>query len=194
MITTTLENIDYREEIRQKTAKPLLWIGLVSIVMFFSGLTSAVVVSKSSATWLQFDVPFTFTISTIIILISSLTLHWGLLAVKKDNKSVAKLAFQLTLLLALGFVVSQFFAWIELYENGIVFSGGDPAGSYFYAITALHLLHVLGGVISLIVVVVKAMREKYGSENYLGIQLSATYWHFLGALWVYLFFFLRFIA
>jgi len=196
MSTITIDNINTKAEIKQKTAKPLLWIGLMSIVMFFAGLTSAVVVSKASSTWVQFEMPSTFTISTIVILLSSVTFQWGLFAVKKDKIAISKIAMSLTLVLAAVFVISQFFAWKELYSFGIVAAGSNstPAGSYFYAITALHLLHVLGGIISLLVVIVKSFKEKYTSKNNLGIQVSITYWHFLGALWIYLYLFLRFIA
>jgi len=196
MATLTAENMNYQSDVRNKTAKPLLWVGLMSIVMFFAGLTSAVVVSKASSTWIHFQLPFTFTISTILIIISSATFQWGVFSIKGDKIGLAKIAFGITLLLGVAFVVSQFYAWKELYLSGIVAAGVDstPAGSYFYAITALHLLHLLGGLISLIVVLIKSIREKYSSNNYLGAQVSITYWHFLGALWVYLFFFLRFIA
>jgi cytochrome c oxidase subunit 3 len=196
MTTLTVENINYQAELKQKTAKPLLWIALVSIVMFFAGLTSAIVISKSASTWIQFQVPFTFTISTILIIISSATFQWGVFSIKNDKLSAANLAFVVTFALGILFVVSQFYAWKELYTNGIVAagSGSNPAGSYFYAITALHLLHLLGGLISLIVVLIKSIRGKYSSKNYLGVQVSITYWHFLGALWIYLFLFLRFVA
>jgi cytochrome c oxidase subunit III len=195
MTTLTAENINIQSEIKQKTAKPLLWIGLMSIVMFFSGLTSAVFVSKANTNWESFEIPSAFLISTLIIVVSSITFHAGLISIKKDKLSISKMAFMITFLLAVAFGVSQYFAWAELYANGIVFSGGQSsAGSYFYAITGLHFAHVLGGIISLIIVLIKSYRGKYNSENYLGVQVSITYWHFLGALWVYLFFFLRFIA
>ncbi|MCO6499152.1 MAG: cytochrome c oxidase subunit 3 [Vicingus serpentipes] len=196
MTTLTVENMNFQSDVKNKTAKPLLWIGLMSIVMFFAGLTSAVVVSKASNTWIQFHLPFMFTVSTILIIVSSTTFQWGVFSIKSDKLITAKLAFGITLLFGVAFVISQFYAWRELYESGIIAagSGSTPAGSYFYAITALHLLHVLGGLISLIVVLIKSIREKYSSNNYLGVQISVTYWHFLGALWIYLFFFLRFIA
>ena len=194
MATLTAENIDYKAEIKQKTAKPLLWVGLVSIVMFFTGLTSAVIVVKPDGNWASFDVPSLFLYSTIIIVASSILFHFGLLSIKKDNLVVAKFSFLGTFILAVAFSVSQYYAWGQLYAEGVVFSGNNLAGSFFYVITGLHLAHVLGGIISLIVVTIKAFRGIYSSSNYLGVEVSITYWHFLGALWIYLYFFLRFIA
>lgn len=197
MTSITVENIDSKAEIRQKTAKPLLWIGIVSIVMFFSGWTSAVIVSKGgAANWLDIEMPFSFTASTIIIVLSSLLFHVGFIAIKKDQKQKFKILALLTLTLGVAFIVSQFMGWKHLYENGIVATGSmsTNASSYLYLITVFHVLHLLAGIISLIVVNVKSFKEKYNPSNYLGVELSLIYWHFLGVLWVYLFFFLTYIA
>ena len=198
MTTISLQdNINNRAEIRKKTAKPLLWIGIVSIVMFFSGWTSAVIVSKGgSGNWLNIEMPSAFTISLFIILLSSATFHFGFVSIKNDKKNNLKIATLLTLVLGLLFVVSQFLGWKELYSRGIVATGSSStnASSYIYLITVFHVLHLLAGIISLLVVFVKSIREKYSSSNYLGVELSLIYWHFLGVLWVYLFFFLKYIA
>ncbi|MCW8896498.1 MAG: cytochrome c oxidase subunit 3 [Flavobacteriales bacterium] len=196
MTTIVLENNDYKKEIKQKTAKPLLWIGLVSIVMFFAGLTSAVIVSKGTAVWESIQIPSAFAISTVFILLSSLTFYLGENSLKNNNIARAKIFILATLILGLLFSITQYLAWTELYKNGVVWAGSESsaAGSYFYALTALHLLHLLGGLISLLVVSFKSMKERYNEENLLGVQLSSTYWHFLTALWVYLYLFLIFIA
>lgn len=197
MASITLQDINSKAEIRKKTAKPLLWIGIVSIVMFFSGWTSAVIVSKGgNGNWLNIELPFAFSLSTIIIVLSSILFHYGLISIKKDNKKALKLAVSLTLVLGLLFVVSQFYGWKELYSNGIVATGSSStnASSFIYLITVFHVLHLLAGIISLIVVSVKSYKGKYNSSNFLGVEVSIIYWHFLGALWIYLFLFLKYIA
>ncbi len=197
MASITLQDINTKAEIRKKTAKPLLWIGIVSIVMFFSGWTSAVIVSKGgNGNWLNIELPFAFSLSTIIIVLSSILFHYGLISIKKDNKKALKLAVSLTLVLGLLFVVSQFYGWKELYSNGIVATGSSStnASSFIYLITVFHVLHLLAGIISLIVVSVKSYKGKYNSTNFLGVEVSIIYWHFLGALWIYLFLFLKYIA
>lgn len=80
-----LDNENYKKEVRRKTMKPLLWLAMVSIVMFFAGLTSAVIVSKPTGEWISFTVPFPFYVSTIIIVLSSLTYFYAL----KNAKSIA---------------------------------------------------------------------------------------------------------
>ncbi len=198
MATISLQdNIVNKAEIRKKTAKPLLWIGIISIVMFFSGWTSAVIVSKGGAgNWLNIELPLAFSYSTIIIIISSLVYHFGFLSIKKGNKTAIKWASLITLVLGLLFICSQYFGWKELYFNGIVATGSlsTNASSFLYLITVFHVLHLLAGIISLIIVTIKSFKTKYDSQNYLGLELSIIYWHFLGVLWIYLFLFLKYIA
>ena len=195
MTAVAMENINYKEDNRSKTSKPLLWIGIVSIIMFFSGLTSAVVVSQGGGGFINIELPFAFTISTIIIIVSSVAFHFGLMAIKNGNLSMAKICISSTLILGLLFVFSQFLGWINLYQQGIYAVGSQSTqqSSYLYLLTSLHVAHLVGGLISLLVVLVKTVKEKYSPTNFLGVQVSLTYWHFLGGLWIYLFLFLKFV-
>ncbi len=195
MTSVTMENINYRDEIRRKTSKPLLWIGMVSIVMFFGGLTSAVVVSVGGGDFVKIEMPSAFILSTIVIVLSSITFQIGLISIKKSKLAAAKISFLVTLFLGLLFVITQFLGWQTLYNSGVYAVGSQSTqeSSFIYLLTALHIAHLLGGLISLLVVLVKSFKEKYSLNNYLGVQVSITYWHFLGGLWVYLFFFLRYI-
>ncbi|NQX96474.1 MAG: cytochrome c oxidase subunit 3 [Flavobacteriales bacterium] len=108
---------------------------------------------------------------------------------------MTKLFVLLTLVLGLSFVVTQFMGWNVLHENGYYAAGSESTqeSSFLYLLTGLHIAHLIGGLVSLIVVLVKTMKNKYSIDNLIGMQVSITYWHFLGALWVYLFLFLRFI-
>lgn len=195
MTTISMDNISYKEELKRKTSKPLLWFAIVSIVMFFTGLTSAVVVSQGGGGFIAIKLPFAFTVSTVIIVLSSVVFHFGLLAIKKGNLGIAKISVLATLILGMLFVFTQFLGWNSLFESGVYAVGSESTqeSSYLYLLTALHVAHLIGGLISLIIVLVKTVKEKYSLDNYLGVQISITYWHFLGGLWVYLFFFLRYI-
>jgi cytochrome c oxidase subunit 3 len=118
-------------------------------------------------------------------------MHLGLQAAKKDKLQDVKRYLIITLGLALAFVFTQFLGWNELVKNGVYFvDRTTPSGSFFYVITGLHLAHVAFGILGLIVTSAKSIRERYNSNNYLGISLCAIYWHFLDALWIYLFVFL----
>lgn len=173
------------------TEKILLWIGMASIVMLFAGLTSGYIVRQAEGNWMHFELPFVFYISSAIILISSLTMQMAVRAVKKDDLKSVKNFLIITLGLGLAFVFTQFLGWNELVKNGVYFvDKTTPSGSFFFAISGLHLAHLVFGILGLVVTSTKSIREKYTSRNYLGISLCAIYWHFLDGLWIYLFVFL----
>jgi cytochrome c oxidase subunit III len=197
METIKLSKSARKEEIRQaqrKTAKPLLYIGIVSIVMLFAGLTSAYVVRADNGNWLVFSLPPIAIISTAIIISSSLTLLVAQLAIKKNNYLVTSTALFITLGLGVAFFFTQWEAWRQLTAQGIHFFGkySNASGSFLYLIAVVHLLHMIGGLISLSVSLTKSLLKKYSAADYLGIELTAIYWHFLDLLWVYLFLFLYF--
>jgi cytochrome c oxidase subunit 3 len=175
------------------TRKLMLWIGMVSMVMLFAGLTSAYVVRKAEGNWIEFTLPRMFTISTLTIIISSFTIQYALYAVKKNQLNNVKAAVVTTLGLGLAFIFMQFIAWNTLMKNGIYFVG-NPSGSFLYVLSGMHILHLVGGILALIVISVKSILEKYSPQNFLGLQLGVIFWHFLDLLWVYLFIFVTYIA
>lgn len=187
----------HKEEMRlakRKAAKPLLWIGIVSIVMLFAGLTSAYVVRAQNGNWQVFELPSILIISTAIIVTSSLTMLLAQRAIKKDNFQLTSIYLFLTLVLGLSFFYTQAQGWKELSQQGIYFAGkySNASGSFLIIIAFLHLAHMVGGLIALFVSLTKSLLKKYSSSDSLGIELTAIYWHFLDVLWVYLFLFLYF--
>jgi cytochrome c oxidase subunit 3 len=191
----SLSEKDFQKEKRKKVAKPLLWVGMISIVMLFAGLTSAVIVRKGDGNWLNFEIPESFLWSTIVIVISSATFLLASIAAKNDNTSQLKIFLSLTMFLGLTFVFLQFEGYNKLVEEQVFFTGAEhnASGSFLYIISGLHLAHLFGGIIALIIVLFNAFKEKYSSKNLLGLQLCSTYWHFMGGMWLYLYFFFRLI-
>lgn len=183
-----MENI----KLKRQSLKNMLWLAIIAIIMMFSGLTSAYIIRAKGGNWLRFELPDTFYLSSIIILISSITIYLAQKSIQKNNHSKTSLYLLITLILGIAFSISQFSGWKELYQNGIVYAGkySNPAGSFLYLLTALHLLHLAGGMIGLIITTIKTLLKKYSAENYLGIELISIYWHFMDALWIFLFVFL----
>ena len=178
-----------------KTYKLLLWFGMISICMIFAGLTSAYVVSKSRPDWLKdFVLPSAFVISTVAMLVSSFTFYLALQATKKDNRSMATTFLLLTLALGIAFIVLQFKGFGQVIENGYFFTGSESnvTTSFLYIAVLVHIAHLLGGIISLLVVIYNHYKQKYNATQTLGIELSVMFWHFLGFLWLYLFLFFTF--
>jgi cytochrome c oxidase subunit III len=186
-----------RFEIRKKTAKPLLWLAIISIIMLFAGLTSAYVVSRGGADptlWFNFEMPSFFWVSCGVIVVSSLTMNLAVSAIKKDDPKAMRTWLLLTGALGFAFCITQWLGWGQLVDQKIfLVEKINNAGKYLYFISGLHLLHLFGGIISLGITVANGMRNRYSSGNYLGLQLCAIYWHFLDILWIYLCLFFWFI-
>jgi cytochrome c oxidase subunit 3 len=166
-----------------------LWLFIVSACMVFASLTSAYIVRQAEGNWLVFELPTLFWITTAIILVSSVTMHWAYMSAKKDNLEMTKVAITLTTLLGLAFMVGQVLAWGDLVEDNVYFVG-NPSGSFVYVLSGLHVLHIVGGVVFLLIVLVAVFRYQVHSKSLNLIELCTTFWHFLDALWLYLFVFL----
>lgn len=166
-----------------------LWLFMVSVVMVFAALTSAYIVRKGEGNWLIFDIPTLFWVNTGVILASSISMHWAYLAAKRDSLESVKIATTITTILGIAFLVGQVLAWGDLVKNGVYFVG-NPSGSFVYVLSGLHGLHLVSGVVFLIILLTATMTYKVHSKSMARIEMCATYWHFLGGLWLYLFVFL----
>ena len=128
---------------KKKSAKPMLWVSMISMVMFFAGLTSAYVISMKREDWVSFDLPNAFYISTILIVASSLTLFLSQRLLKKDNKGLSRILLLVTLGLGLAFVWQQWIGFLELKASGLYFTGptSTVSTSFLIGITLMHVLH-----------------------------------------------------
>lgn len=192
VLNPTAEDIKEERVNKEKALKLILWLGQVSIGMLFAGLTSGYIVRRAAGNWLTFGLPTSFFFSTAIILISSITMNMASQAVKKDNTAALTRFIIITLVLGLAFGVLQYFGWMQLVRANVYFTGtqSNAAGSFLYVLTGLHLVHIFGGLVALIITFLKARAGRYSASNHLGVKLCATYWHFLDGLWVYLFLFM----
>ena len=187
--------INEHEERTARSYKLILLFAMVSMFMMFAGITSAFVVSKSRADWLKdFQLPTAFYISTAVILSCSVTFHLAKKAIQKDNRNATTSFLLATLALGILFVILQFVGFRQIVDNGYFFTGSASTitTTFLYIVTIVHLAHLLGGLISLLIIIYNHFKQKYNSTQTLGIELGAMYWHFLDFLWVYLFLFLYF--
>ena len=180
---------------KKKSAKPMLWISMISVVMFFAGLTSAYVISMKRDDWVSFDLPKAFFISTILIVASSITLFLSQRFLKQNKRQLSLALLVFTLILGIGFVWQQYAGFLELKSVGLFFTGPEStvSTSFIIGITFLHVLHLLVGIIVLFVVIYNHFKYKYKPEDMLGFELGAIFWYFVDILWIYLFFFFYFI-
>ena len=194
-------------ELRKIVKKQLLWVALVSISMFFASMLSAFIVEKADVgNWKDFILPVYFTIdwnnesvdigyfliSTVIIIISSSLLLF-VKPLLKNGKSIFSLVF-IVFILGILFTYFQIKGWQELTNQGVYLTGvgSNVAGSFLYILTLTHLLHLFGGLVGLCISTIKSKQNLYSINNYLGLELTSIYWHFLTILWIILFTFLKF--
>ncbi len=178
-----------------------LWLAMGSIAMMFAGLTSAYIVRQSQGNWRMFKMPIVFWISTAVILISSGTVFLGVRAFKQRQMIRYRVLITTTLALGLLFGALQCIGFWQLYHvpqttllNGqqlveTIRVSGNPSESFLFIITGLHLAHILGGIIALLIVFLMAYRRRVKVYNATGLEIVAAYWHFVDVLWLYLFIF-----
>jgi len=162
-----------------KLAHTGVLVGIATITMSFAALTSALVVRQgASPDWQHFRLPSILYFNTLILIASSLTIETS-----RRRPSRALSWLYLTLALGLTFVVGQVLAWRDLAAQGL-FLATSPSSAFFYLFTALHGLHVLGGLVALLYVRQRLRASVPAAPTALGA--AALYWHFMAVLWVYL--------
>ena len=170
-------------------------IAMFSVIMLFAGLTSAYIVSKGAlvSKWDDIQLSVMFYISTILILISSVFVHFALKSCKSDNVQMTSRYLLLAIIFGVLFFVFQILGWRSLVLENKFLSGNNVSSSYIYVLTLTHFFHVLGGVIALGIIYFNSLQKKYSQLNYQGLKLGVRFWHFLTAVWIYLFLFLTII-
>ncbi len=168
-----------------------MWVALAAVLMMFTALTSAYIVrAGSSNDWRPLTMPGVLLLSTALILVSSGTLEAARRKLKDSAESAYKRWLLITVLLGMGFLASQLFAWQQLRGQGIYVSS-NPHSSFFYLLTATHGVHLIGGLLALVYLVIRTRALKDSDVAIAKRQAAADavtlYWHFMDVLWIYLF-------
>jgi cytochrome c oxidase subunit 3 len=190
-MSTVVQNQPMRSNNKIHPKKFGLYISFASIMMMFTGLTSAHIVRQSAGNWLEFKIPPIFFISTVVILLSSATIHLSYKSFLKGREQQYKWLMVLSAVLGFAFIVLQYEGWQQLNAIGVDLKG-NPSGSFVYAISGIHAAHVLGGIGAIAVALLHAfsLPFKVTPVRKLRFELTAQYWHFVDFLWVYLIVFL----
>lgn len=177
------------EERSPQAAGTGIWVGLAAITMSFAAFTSALVVRQGSGTdWRHITLPPILYLNTLVLIASGVTLEIARRRVARYARGInSEIAVPLswlflTLSLGLLFVAGQYVAWLRLRSAGL-YLATNPASSFFYVLTAVHALHVTGGMGGLINVISKLMRSVLRRST---LDATSYYWHFMGMLWLYL--------
>jgi cytochrome c oxidase subunit III len=163
-----------------------MWIFLSTVAMLFAAFLSAYLVRRAAADWVPVTLPGVLWASSAILIASSGTLEGARAACRNGQRRAAARWLLATTVLGFLFLAAQAWAWRRLVEEG-VYLPTSPHSSFFYIFTGLHALHLLGGLVFLVFVAgtfLRGGREERRSDL---VSLCATYWHFLGGLWLFLF-------
>lgn len=162
------------------------WILLTAVIMLFAGLSSAYIVLRGVPSWQNIELPSLLWPNTAILLLSSLAIELSRRAIRRNDIQSMKRWLAVGGLLGLAFLVGQLAAWRQLVNAG-VYLPSTLQSSFFYILTGLHGLHLMGGIVALGIVLIMALRNRLSAFRHEPLKLCATYWHVLDGLWVYLF-------
>ena len=196
MTLTKMVQMDNNKPREDRAKKMMLWFGMISLTMSFLGITSGYIVSKERADWLtDFQIPEAFYISLFIILLSSITFYFAKKYVIAQQKKQGMIFLIITFLLGIIFIILQFKGFSEIISSGYFFTGSESTitTSFIYLVVLLHLTHMLAALISVLVVIYNHYKQRYTMGNTVGIEIAATFWHFVDVLWIYLFLFFYFV-
>jgi cytochrome c oxidase subunit 3 len=157
---------------------------LGTISMLFVGFTSALLLRRTAADWQPLTAPALLWLNTGVLALSSVALELSRRGLRRRALPAARLFIGASVVLGLLFVAGQFQVWQLLRAQGI-FLSSNPAASFFYVLTGVHLVHLFGGLswLSVSALRVSGLRQPPAADP---LSLVALFWHFLGALWLYL--------
>ncbi|MEW6129089.1 MAG: cytochrome c oxidase subunit 3 [Acidobacteriota bacterium] len=181
------------DAIEPKKYKIGMWLGIISVAMLFVALTSAYIIrqiDKDSGglakDWFPLQIPSALWITTGVILISSITFEFARRALKKNQYEQFKNWLVITTALGAIFLIGQVIAWRQLAGQGIYLSS-HPHSSFFYILSGLHAVHLIGGVMALSYVTLAALKLRITERKRNAVEVTSLYWHFMDGLWIYLF-------
>lgn len=169
-----------------------MWIFIFTSFMFFAALTSGFIVyigGKGHA--LKSGLPQAFVYSTAVIVLSSLTMYLASKAAKGLQFAKQRTFLWATFLLGVLFMILQIYAWYVLtFKMGVFFVNPNASQSFIYVFSAMHLLHILGGLVLILISLVSAYRKTPQVINLFRMEMASIFWHFVDIIWIYLYVFL----
>ena len=167
-----------------------IWIALAPIMMMFVAFSSAYIVRRGlGKDWQPLELPAILWLNTALLAASSLALERARDCLNRGVRGGFSRWWSATTALGVAFLLGQLGAWWQLTDRG-VYLASNPSSSFFYLLTAAHGLHLLGGEVALLYVAFQAARAGLGPARRTAVDVTAVYWHFLGGLWVFIFFLL----
>ena len=168
------------------TAKTALWVFLAVASSLFALFVSAYAMRLSFGDWSPLHRPRLLMLNTAILAGASVAMEWTVFAARRADLGGVRRGLSASGLLTVGFLAGQLVVWQQLSGAGY-FLATNAASSFFYLLTAVHGVHVLGGLVAWARASARAWRGSNPAKVRLGVELCAIYWHFLLVVWAVLF-------
>jgi cytochrome c oxidase subunit III len=166
--------------------KTALWVFLGVATSLFVLFVSAYAMRLNLADWTPLPRPRLLMLNTALLVVASLTMEWTVHAARRADRDRVRRGLWASGALTLGFLAGQLFVWKQMNDVGY-FVTTSAAAAFFYLFTAVHGLHVLGGLVAWARASARSWRGADPARVRLGVELCATYWHYLLAVWVVLY-------
>lgn len=181
-----IEGVPDFEASHDPAKRAALGFFLAIVGSLFALLTGAYFMRRELGDWQPLPVPGILWFNTGALVLSGLALEWCQWAVRRGEGNRLRLGLVAAGICALVFLGGQLLAWQQLSSAGY-YVAGNPANSFFYLLTGLHGLHILGGLMALGWTIWRAWSDRPAATVRLAVELSATYWLFMLFVWMVLF-------
>ena len=168
------------------TPKVTLGVFLCVASVLFGLFIAAYFIRMGYADWRPIPVPVLLWLNTVILIAGSIFMQWSVVSARRDRRETMRLGLYLGGGCAIVFLVGQWLAWRQLGELGY-FIDSNPSNGFFYMLTAVHGIHLLGGLVAWIRAVIRTQKTSDTGRIRMILELCATYWHFLLLVWLVLF-------
>lgn len=174
-----------------KKSKPspmlFLYFAMIPITIFFAALVFIYLAHEFKKGWTPISMPSAVMLSTLILIISSITLEIARKKLQAKLLETFKRWIMLSTGLGIAFFATQLIAWQQLIAKGVYVAAENPHATFFYILTFVHALHLLGGLIGLCYVLFGATYYRFSADRRNAVDVVTVYWHFMDGLWIFLF-------
>ena len=168
------------------SARIAVWLLVGTITILFAAFTSTYLARRGGADWRVGPLPPILWVNTFVLLLSSLSLQWARRSGRRGSLEGIRRGLAATTVLGLLFLIGQLVAWRQLVAAGI-YLAGNPHSAFFYLLTGTHGVHLAGGIVALGYALLVAGRTADIARALEVVEPTATYWHFVDGLWLYVF-------
>ena len=168
------------------TPKVTLGVFLCVGSVLFGLFIAAYFIRMGYADWRPIPVPVLLWLNTVILIAGSIFMQWSVVSARRDRREAMRLGLYLGGGCAIVFLVGQWLAWRQLGELGY-FIDSNPSNGFFYMLTAVHGIHLVGGLVAWVRAVIRTQKTSDTGRIRMILELCATYWHFLLLVWLVLF-------